>query len=88
MEIFYAVCAGIITVAAVIVTIYLVATLAQVKETARAVEYFVLNANDRVESMRGMFDMINAVSNSVRSGWMRAFQVAFELFSGRKKRED
>jgi len=84
MEIFYAVCAGLVTLAAVWALISLVMTLQQIKATARAVEYLVINANDRVESTRALFNAVDSVTGSLRSGWLKVFQLAAGLITGWK----
>jgi len=78
---FMEVCVGIMTVSVVAIAVYLIQTLIQIKHTARAIEYAALNINDRVESTRGLFSMINDVTNTVRSFWFKAAQVGITLFS-------
>ena len=82
MEIFYAVCLGIITASMVTATVYLVMTLIQLKATARAVEQLAVNANERVESTRNFFEAVNSVSSSVQSVWFKALQAGMGLIAG------
>lgn len=87
MEIFYAACAGLITVAVVVAAIYVVLTLMQIRDTARAIEYLAINANDRIESTRALFNAVDAVTGTLRSGWVRIFQLGMSLVSGMRKSE-
>jgi|GEM_PF-1138222 len=82
MDIFYAICVGIITAAIATVAVFAVKTLVQVRQTAKAVEYLAINANDRIEATRGIFDAVDHVTGFLRSGWFKAFQIGAHLFSG------
>jgi len=81
MQIFYAVCFAIITVCVVLVTVYLVQTLQQMRHTARAVEYLALNTNDRVDSVKTLFNTISNISGIVQSTAFRAGQGLLDAFT-------
>ena len=84
MTTFYVLCAGIITASVVVVAVYAVGTLAQIRATARAVEYLAINANEKIEATRGLFEAVNLVSNSVRSIWFKVAQMGFNFLTGFK----
>jgi len=85
MEIFYAVCAGLITAALVWAALNAVATLKQVRATARAIETLAINANEKVEATRGLFDAVGLVSDSVRSFWFKTAQFAASFVAGLRR---
>ena len=82
MEIFYAVCAGIITAAVVYAVWHTVETMKQLRATALAVEYLAINTNEKVEATRGLFRAVDIVSNTVGSFWFKAAQAATALVTG------
>ena len=84
MEIFYAVCAGVITASVVVATVFFVKTLVQIRMTARAVEYFVINANDKIEATKELFEVVNTVSNLIHSLWFKAVKLGWGFMSNYK----
>jgi len=88
MDMLYGVCAVLITLSVVAVAVQAVLTLRQLRETAeqakytaKAVELAALNANDRIESTKNLFDTINTVTHTLRSGWFKGAQMGLNLLS-------
>jgi hypothetical protein len=85
MEIFYAICAGIITAAIVYGVWQAVETMKQLRATARAVEYLAINTNEKIEATRGFFEAVDSFSGTVRSFWFKAAHVASAFLSGMRQ---
>ncbi|MFA5160747.1 MAG: hypothetical protein WC421_00720 [Elusimicrobiales bacterium] len=85
MGLFLAVCAGVITISVAYAAWHFVETMKQLRATAQAVEYLAINANDKVEATRGLFNAVSAISNTVQSFWFKAAQCAAAVVSGRVK---
>ncbi|MCX5783785.1 MAG: hypothetical protein NTW04_05040 [Elusimicrobia bacterium] len=86
MQILYAVCATAVTVSVIFAVVELIATLRQMRATAKSVELLAQNANDRLHSAKGLFDTVDIISNSVRSIWFKLGKLAVELI-GKYRRE-
>jgi len=84
MEIFLAVCAGLITAAVIYCAVSFVTTMKQLCATARAVEYLAINTNEKIEATRGLFNAVSMVSNAARSFWFKAAQCAASFVTGMK----
>ena len=89
MEILYGVCAVLVTLSIVAVAVQAVLTLRQLRETAeqakytaKAVELAALNANDRIESTKNLFETVNTVTKTVQSGWFKGAQLFLSMFRG------
>lgn len=84
MLIFLCICAGLTTASLIVVAVYLIQTLTQLRRTAKIMESLASNANEKVDTFTGMFDTIRSVSNGVRSGWFKSLQFALGLISAHK----
>lgn len=81
METILTVCAIIVTLAFVALVVQAVLTLQQVRHTAKAVEYLALNADGKLTAMDPLISGIKAVTTAVSSGWFKAAQTVYGLFS-------
>ena len=81
----YQICAGVITVAFVILVIYLVRFLMQARMTAMSVELLVLNANQQVERTSKTFELIENITNTLNGTWGKVFCAISALSKLRKK---
>lgn len=81
MDILLVSCAIIVTLAFVALVIQFILTLQQVRHTAKAVEYLALNADGKLTAMDPMIGAVKNVSNAVTSGWFKAAQMIYGLFS-------
>ena len=75
------VCAVTITIAFVALAAQAIVTLAQVRNTAKAVEYVALNADGKLSALDPIVEAVKTVSNGVSSGWFRVAQAVYGLFS-------
>jgi len=55
-------------------------TLAQVRNTAKAVEYLALNADGKLTALDPVVNAIRTVSSGVSSGWLKIAQMVYGLF--------
>jgi uncharacterized protein YoxC len=81
----YQICAGVVTVAFVILVIFLIRFFIQAKTTATAVELLVLNANEKVEKTDATFELIENISDTLNGTWGKLFGAAIALSKLRKK---
>lgn len=81
----YQICAGVITVAFVILVIYLVKFLIQARETALSVELLAVNANEQVERTSKTFELIENITDTLNGTWGKIFGAALALSKFRKK---
>jgi len=83
----YEICAGIITIAFVILVIYLVRFLKQARVTAMSVELLVLNANEQVEKTSKTFELLESITDTLNSTWGKVFCAATAFAKFRKKQD-
>ncbi|MGB2579794.1 YoxC [Elusimicrobium simillimum] len=81
----YQICAGVLTVALVILIIYAVKFLIQARETAESVELLVLNANEQVERTSKTFELLETITLSLSGTWGKVFGAAMALAKFAKK---
>jgi hypothetical protein len=81
MSTFLVVCAVIITVMFAALAVQAILTLAQVRNTAKAVEYLALNADGKLTALDPIVNALKTVSNGVSSGWFRIAQTVYGLFA-------
>jgi len=79
------VCAVTTTIVFVALAVQAILTLAQVRNTARAVEYLALNADGKLTALDPIVNAVKTVSSGVSSGWFRVAQAVYGLFAGRGK---
>ena len=75
------VCVVIVTVAFVALVVQAVLTLAQVRHTARAVEFVALNADSKLTALDPIVSGIKSVSNGISAGWFSIARTFYGLFS-------
>ncbi|MBU2574565.1 MAG: hypothetical protein KKH28_10860 [Elusimicrobia bacterium] len=75
------VCAVIVTLAFVALVIQAVLTLAQIRHTAKAVEFLALNADGKLTALEPIVNAITAVSNGISAGWFTAARAVYGFFS-------
>lgn len=83
MSTIYIVCVVASTIAFVALSIQAVVTLAQIRHTAKAVEYLALNADSKLSSLNPFISAVKTVSGSFSSGWLKVAQTVYGLFTGR-----
>jgi len=83
----YQICAGVITVAFVILVIHLVKFLIQAKATAMSVELLALNANEQVERTSKTFELLENITNTLNGTWGKIFGAAIALSKFRRKQD-
>jgi len=76
MEIYFAVCIGILTLTHLIGLVIVIYTFAQMRRSAEAVEVLAYQAQDQVEKINEATGAISDFAGSVRSGWMKILTVA------------
>ncbi|WP_424246101.1 YoxC [Elusimicrobium posterum] len=81
----YQICAGIITVAFVVLVIYLIKFLMQARITAIAVEELVLNANEQVEKTSKTFELIEVISDSLNCTVAKLLGLGIAISKARRK---
>ncbi len=81
MLIFLCICAGLTTASLIVLVVFLIRMLTQLRRTAGILESLASNANEKVDTFNGMFDTIRSVSNGMRSGWFKSIQFALGLVS-------
>ena len=79
------VCAVIITIVFVALAAQAILTLAQVRNTAKAVEYLALNVDGKLAALDPIVNAVKTVSSGVSSGWFRVAQAIYGLFAGRDR---
>lgn len=84
MNVTLVICAVVVTIAFVVLVVQAVLTLIQVRHTARAVELFALNANDKLTAMNSVVDAVKSVCLGISSGWFGLAQFIFNLFKRKK----
>jgi len=75
------VCAVTITIMFAALAAQAILTLAQVRNTAKAVEYLVLNADEKLAALDPIVNAVKTVSSGVSSGWFRVAQAVYGLFA-------
>ncbi|MCX5786097.1 MAG: hypothetical protein NTX59_10450 [Elusimicrobia bacterium] len=81
MSITLVICAVTVTVMFVALAVQAILTLAQVRNTARAVEYLALNADSKLTALDPIVNAVKTVSSGVASGWFRIAQAVYGLFT-------
>ncbi|MBI4801032.1 MAG: hypothetical protein HY796_00750 [Elusimicrobia bacterium] len=76
-------CAVIVTLAFVALVIQAVLTLAQIRHTAKAVEFLALNADGKLTALDPIVDAVKAVSNGISAGWFGVARAVYGFFSKR-----
>ena len=81
METILVTCAVIVTLAFVALVVQAMLTLQQVRHTAKAMEYLALNADAKLTALDPLVNGLKSVSNAISSGWFKAAQTVYGLFS-------
>lgn len=72
----FSICAVLATAALVAAVIYLISTLRQVERTARALEQFLLHADETAQLTKNAAQKISALANEMENGWGRTLSFA------------
>ncbi|HAT71829.1 MAG TPA: hypothetical protein DCS63_03340 [Elusimicrobia bacterium] len=83
METILIVCAVIVTVTFVALSVQAILTLRQVRHTAKAVEFLALNADGKLTDLDPVIGAVKQVSGAVASGWFKLAQTVYGLFTGK-----
>jgi len=75
------VCIVVATLAFVALVIQAILTLQQVRHTAKAVEYLALNADGKLTALDPLITGVKSVTEAVSSGWFKAAQTVYGLFT-------
>lgn len=78
---FYQIMTLIAVLAFVVLVIYAVLTLVQIKRTAESVEYLSILAAENVEKTQSTFDLIHNVSSALDSTFFKAMKLGVDLFN-------
>lgn len=78
---FYQIMTFIAVCAFVVLVIYAVLTLLQIKRTAESVEYLSILAAENVEKTQSTFDLLHNVSSALDSTFYKAMKLGIDLFS-------
>lgn len=76
---FYQTCVLVAVTAFVILVIYAVRTLIQIKRTGEAAEYLLMTTAEKVDQTKSAFDLIENISGILDMGWYRAMKVGIDL---------
>ena len=74
-------CAVIATLSFVALAAQAILTLAQIRHTAKAVEFLALNADGKLTALDPLVNGIRTVSNGISAGWFGAARFVYGLFS-------
>ena len=78
---FYQIMTLIAVLAFVVLVIYAVLTLVQIKRTAESVDYLSILAAENVEKTQSTFDLIHNVSSALDSTFFKAMKLGVDLFN-------
>ena len=84
---FYQILALIVVVAFVVLVIYAVRTLIQIKKTAESVEYLALTTAEKVDKTNSTFELLSNVSSVLDNGFYKAIAMGVDLARRWKKKE-
>lgn len=76
---FYQIMTLIAVMAFVVLVIYAVRTLLQIKKTAQAVEYLALTTAEKVDKTNSTFELIQRVSSILDNGFFKAITFGTDL---------
>lgn len=76
---FYQIMTLIAVTAFVILVIYAVITLLQVKKTAQSVEYLALTTAEKVDQTRSTFELLHNVSSLLDNGFCKVLRIGVDL---------
>lgn len=79
MGVFFAICAGVFIVLSGIVSVFLIQTLLQLRQTAKAVEVLANSANREMERVHSVGDSAAGVVNLFTGSLGRAVSMGFSL---------
>ena len=77
---FYQIMTLIAVAAFVVLVIYAVLTLVQIKRTAESVEYLSILAAENVEKTKSTFDLIDNISSALDSTFFKTMKLGMDLF--------
>jgi len=75
------VCAVVVTVMFVALSVQAILTLGQIRNTAKAIEYLALNADGKLTALDPVLNAVKTVSSGVSSGWFKMAQIVYGLFT-------
>ena len=84
---FYQACTLVALGAFVVLVIYAVRALIQVKHTGEAAEYLLMTTAEKVDQTKNAFDLIENVTGLLDMGWFRAMKAGMDLVK-KIRRED
>lgn len=85
---FYQIMTLIAVTAFVILVIYAVITLLQVKKTAQSVEYLALTTAEKVDQTRSTFELLHNVSSLLDNGFCKALRIGVDLVDRYRARKE
>ena len=88
MDIYYAICAGLVTVSLTTAMAFLTVTAFEIRKTARTLNRLAVNVDQKVEALRGLSEIVQHFSKAVKSNWMRGAEFAYGVFSGLRERQE
>jgi hypothetical protein len=77
VQIYLAVCVGILTLTHVVGLVFWIATLVQLRRASESIEVLAYRAQDQVSKVGDATDKLRVFAGSLRSGWVQALAAAF-----------
>lgn len=84
---FYQILALIVVIAFVVLVIYAVRALIQIKKTAESVEYLALTTAEKVDKTNSTFELLNNISSVLDNGFYKAIALGVDLARRWKKKD-
>ena len=84
---FYQILALIVVIAFVVLVIYVIRTLIQIKKTAESVEYLALTTAEKVDKTNRTFELLDNVSSVLDNGFYKAITLGVDLARRWKKKD-
>ena len=72
----------------VVVCVFLVRFLMQARRTARAVQHLAEHADENVQKTDSVFDLVENLSRTLNSGWVKLFGAGFAMAKAFKKSKE
>ncbi|HOW27550.1 MAG TPA: hypothetical protein PK876_03480 [Elusimicrobiota bacterium] len=85
MEIFLIICGTLLTATLIVTSVYLIQTLMQVRQTARAVQVLAENVNQEMVKLRSATDTVSSLASQLTGVYGKVASVGFSLLGGLAK---
>ncbi len=85
---FYQIISLVAVCAFVVLVVYAVLTLVQIKKTAESVEYLALTTAEKVDKTSSTFELLNNVASVLDNGFYKAIALGVDLARRIHKKKD